>query len=283
MGLFKKMKDILFDEEEYTEPIKITPEMRNEDIPFKEEKEVALYDEEKSKPREDVKEEKKEEIKAESKRVTSERELFNSSNFPLDFDELEFANQTMQQPPIKKVEQPRKLYDDPYEIERRKRIEKRTDYGTYEKVQVVETTERKKFKPSPIISPVYGVLDKDYTKDDVFKKDDVKVNVDEARRKAFGEKEKPAKEETPVTTFYEETETVTLIDPKEKEKKVKTIDELLEDTSDVSVDIDKDIDTTLDIDKIESPKKVEEEKSVESTNDLFDLIDSMYDNSEDGE
>ena len=36
MGLFKKVKDILFDEEEYTEQIKITPEMRNE--PVKEEK-----------------------------------------------------------------------------------------------------------------------------------------------------------------------------------------------------------------------------------------------------
>ena len=38
MGLFKKVKDILFDEEEYTEQIKITPEMRNE--PVKEEKTV---------------------------------------------------------------------------------------------------------------------------------------------------------------------------------------------------------------------------------------------------
>lgn len=28
MGLFKKVKDILFDEEEYTEQIKITPEMQ---------------------------------------------------------------------------------------------------------------------------------------------------------------------------------------------------------------------------------------------------------------
>ena len=33
MGLFKKLKDILYDEEEYTEQIKITPEMRNEEIP----------------------------------------------------------------------------------------------------------------------------------------------------------------------------------------------------------------------------------------------------------
>ena len=36
MGLFKKFKDILFDEEEYTEQIKITPEMRNEDAPMRE-------------------------------------------------------------------------------------------------------------------------------------------------------------------------------------------------------------------------------------------------------
>ena len=41
MGLFKKVKDILFDEEEdYTEQIKITPEMRNE-TPKKEEAPVV--------------------------------------------------------------------------------------------------------------------------------------------------------------------------------------------------------------------------------------------------
>lgn len=50
----------------------------------------------------------------------------------------------------------------------------------------------KKFKPSPIISPVYGVLDKNYKKEEVsstirenpYKSD--KITVDDVRNKAFG-------------------------------------------------------------------------------------------------
>ena len=76
MGLFKKVKDILFDEEEYTEQIKITPEMRNE--PVKEEKK-------------EVKVEAKPQIPKEEPKVQSEKEVFKNNSFPfLDFDEEEF-------------------------------------------------------------------------------------------------------------------------------------------------------------------------------------------------
>ena len=71
MGLFKKVKDILFDEEEYTEQIKITPEMRNE--PVKEEKK-------------EVKVEAKPQIPKEEPKVQSEKEVFKNNSFPfLDF------------------------------------------------------------------------------------------------------------------------------------------------------------------------------------------------------
>ena len=65
MGLFKKVKDILFDEEEYTEQIKITPEMRNE--PVKEEKK-------------EVKVEAKPQIPKEEPKVQSEKEVFKNNN-----------------------------------------------------------------------------------------------------------------------------------------------------------------------------------------------------------
>lgn len=42
------------------------------------------------------------------------------------------------------------------------------------KIETTETIERKKFKPSPIISPVYGVLDRDYKKK-IFKNMKVKL------------------------------------------------------------------------------------------------------------
>ena len=78
---------------------------------------------------------------------------------------------------------------------------------------------------------------------------------------------------------------------KKKVKKVKTIDELLEDTSDLVVDIDRDIDSEIELDPIEEYEepiqKTHEMKvpEVEDTleNDLFDLIDSMYDSKEEGE
>jgi len=64
------------------------------------------------------------------------------------------------------------------------------EYGTYEKKE-----DKAYFKPSPIISPIYGILDKNYKKEDVVSKKDIRitsnysrsnVNVDDIRNKAFG-------------------------------------------------------------------------------------------------
>ena len=63
-------------------------------------------------------------------------------------------------------------------------------YGTYEKKE-----EKVYFKPSPIISPIYGILDKNYKKEDVREKKEVRitsnytrsnVSVDDIRNKAYG-------------------------------------------------------------------------------------------------
>ena len=64
-------------------------------------------------------------------------------------------------------------------------------YGTYEKEA------KTYFKPSPIISPIYGILDKNYKKEDVKEKKDVRlssysrsnVNVDDIRAKAYGKQQ----------------------------------------------------------------------------------------------
>lgn len=279
MGFFKKVKDILFDEEEYTEQIKITPEMRNEATPQREAKV--------EKPAVEVKKA-VEEVRPQDKTDVGERELFKSDpTFPFfDFDEEEFDHQL----PKKEVPKPvtESKSSNVLEYERKKKVEKRTDFGRYEKTEITETTERRKFKPSPIISPVYGILNQDYDKSDLVKKSDPdKVDIQTIRNKAFGEKK-----EEPKTTFYEETETVTILEPKEKEQKVKTIDELLEDTSDVVVDIDGDLEQELETieEQIEplNDEEVTQKVKVPEVgdtleNDLFDLIDSMYDSKEDGE
>ena len=165
-------------QEEYTEQIKITPEMRNEETPLKQE---AVPE------RKEVREE-----PVMVKQVTpapapapapmpraevSERELFKSdTTFPFfDFDEEEFDKQLPAKPPV--VEHPtEKRTSNVFEYERKKKIEKRTDYGRYEKTEITETVERKKFKPSPIISPVYGILNENYDKTDIMKRNTWKKN-----------------------------------------------------------------------------------------------------------
>ena len=50
----------------------------------------------------------------------------------------------------------------------------------------------KVFKPSPVISPVYGVLDKNYTKEEIRERNEYvrhnpgEMNYDSVRRKAYG-------------------------------------------------------------------------------------------------
>lgn len=67
---------------------------------------------------------------------------------------------------------------------------KEPEYGGYEKKE-----EKTYFKPSPIISPIYGILDKNYKREDVVTRREVRLtstyaresmNVDEVRNRAYG-------------------------------------------------------------------------------------------------
>ncbi len=66
-------------------------------------------------------------------------------------------------------------------------------YGGHSPVkkETKSVDEKKDFKPSPIISPIYGMLDKNYVKEDIVEKKVVDVltedtNLDSIRNKAFG-------------------------------------------------------------------------------------------------
>jgi len=100
-------------------------------------------------------------------------------------------------------------------------------YGTYEKKE-----EKNYFRPSPIISPIYGILDKNYKKEDVKEKKEVRIsssysrsnlNVDDIRNKAYGEKkveQPPIKEEEDNSKFdvEEEEEDNLLVDLSDRAK-----------------------------------------------------------------
>lgn len=296
MGLLNKIKGILFEEVEEDEVVS-TPKIE-ERKPIAEKIEPQRKVEEpveKSVPKvtAPVKETKTENL--------NERDLFKSDNISpfFDFDEEEFSN-------MSRVQKPKTT--NVMEYERKKRVEKRYDMGNFSKIERTEVVEKKKFKPSPIISPVYGILNEDYKPEDIKSKTDNVVNTrldfNSVRKKAFGEETLGE----PEATYYEESVTVKVKEnEEEKQQKVKTIDELLEDTSDVTIDvdeknsvedknnkeatdevadyerIDKDLEEVTakcDVNKTEM-RKVEDDDTLE--NDLFDLIDSMYDNREEGD
>lgn len=297
MGLLNKIKGILFEEVEEDEVASAPKSEEKKPIAEKIEPQRKVEEPvEKSVPKvtTPVKEEKTENL--------NERDLFKSDNISpfFDFDEEEFSN-------MSRVQKPKTT--NVMEYERKKRVEKRYDMGSFSKIERTEVVEKKKFKPSPIISPVYGILNEDYKPEDIKNKTDNVVNTgldfNSVRKKAFGEETLSE----PETTYYEESVTVKVKEnEEEKQQKVKTIDELLEDTADVTINVDdkndvedkKDIEVTNDevedyeridedleevttkndVNKTEM-EKVEDDDTLE--NDLFDLIDSMYDNREDGD
>lgn len=299
MGLFNKIKGILFEEVEDDEVVD-TPKPKVSEA----KKPIAERIEPQKREEVVINTPPKVEVPKEVKHdQINERDLFKSDNtFPFqEFDEKEFES-------MSRVNKP-KPTTNVLEYEKKKKIEKKYDLGRYERVEKTEVVERRKFKPSPIISPVYGILNEDYKPEDIKEKKvdnkDKAIDFNSVRKKAFGEipKEEP-------TTYYEETVTVKLKEnEEEKKQKVKTIDELLEDTSDVVVDINDEVEPEENVDESKTEEVVEpevmgyesvdkdledlkpkhEEKSSESVdddtleNDLFDLIDSMYDNREDGD
>lgn len=291
MGIFNKIKGILFEEIEEDEVVrevkkeakpiaeKIEP-VKTVEPEVKETPRVVSVPKEPVRPASAVK-------KEDSIDHINERELFksdNTFNFP-DFDEEEFSSLSR----VQKTKQPTNVL----EYEKKKKTEKKYDLGRYERIERTEVVEKKKFKPSPIISPVYGILNEDYKPEDI-KSKPVEEDVDaldyaSVRKKAFEEVE-------PVTTYYEESTVVKIKDDEEERlKKVKTIDELLEDTSDIVIKTD---DVPEEVPEVETYESIDEElndlePSVQEKtpdfeedtleNDLFDLIDSMYDNREDGD
>jgi hypothetical protein len=293
MGLLNKLKNVLFEEEEIEEVVE-EPKPKVKPV-SKSTMELPKITKETKKEKYDVEQE-------------TDRELFKAEktfDFPA-FDEEEFEEFAPQ-----KKEEPIKTYErDTYERKVINNYNKPIRKSEYTSTRIVKKTAeepKKVFKPSPVISPVYGVLDKNYKKEDVLtreevvEKKNVKLDVDSVRKKAFGtlEEDLAATLTEPIETFYEEpTKEEVLEDTTE-------LDNLLENTVDVEIDVTKEMEipSRLEKNNYEEPVKEEiqeefseeevEEKKVEDTeiknevtddtieNDLFELIDSMYENRED--
>ena len=145
--------------------------------------------------------------------------------------------------------------------------------------------EKKIFRPSPVISPVYGVLNQNYTKDDVIVKTDTGVKsptLEDVRKKAY-EKQKEEENKKVDDEFAEP---------------LKTLDEILINNQNIKEEPEKEETPVEKVDKnVKLEKKIEvkaeekvnvsddDNKSEDDTleKDLFNLIDSMYENKDEEE
>lgn len=283
MKLINKIKGILFDEEEIE-----LPEINKE--PVKTVKETSIVKEDDS-----IKE-----IKI-PKDDFSDKNNYKSEStftFPIDFDDE-----------VEEVEPVRTRFE-----EKRESIRENTRRETKDFSQFLNKKEEKKhFKPTPIISPVYGILDQNYKKEDVIVKKDAlrtfnELSLDEVRKRAFGtleddlESNLDKKEPKLVTKEKVKVEKEVIVEkPIVVEDKIdtsKTLEELINEDEkklDIpeinSINESNDENNNNDTINIEEPKNSIDDllsnESNENDNknseeidddeaDLFSLIDSMY-------
>ena len=300
MGLFGKIKNIFYDEEIV-------------DVP-EEQKSVE-------KPKiEEVKVEKKvEPIKRETPVINttptySEREIFtrettNTFKFPM-LDEEEVKPVRTR---VNALESAR--------MEKKKEETEKARTDKYKDLFKENTTTTSKpdrvFKPSPVISPVYGVLDKNYTREEIIERQEnitrttnpKDMNYDAVRRKAYGTLEDELENTLSKLSEPEIHEKVEKPVTKEEEKSIEDLLNEIEGNRNMSIgDIEEKIKDKMEEEEEESisddeflkefmsrtSKKEEEtikeekattkEEDVDADktleHDLFNLIDSMYEDKE---
>lgn len=278
IGVFSKLKNIFYDEVEVDEPakeIKIDRPVKKEIVekPRVEEIKVVRQEEKREEP-------KREEAPKENDNFNSERDLFRSERT---FNFTQFDDDEIDLPPRRNV------------LEREKKVVKQEV-----KEPVVE--QPKVFKPSPVISPIYGILDKDYKKEEITtKKVEVKetplsvntVNYDTVRRKAYGTLE---------DDLEDTLNKMNKLTPNDIQAEVQKIDNdvnKLEERSNKIEDLITKIESSPEMNKNVSVGELEDKVKLENfddttelsndktmtdstlEHDLFNLIDSMYDDKED--
>jgi len=153
----------------------------------------------------------------------------------------------------------------------------------------------KVFKPSPIISPIYGILDKNYRKEEVKENTEIRLStrpsrmdLDSVRNKAFGDLEydlfgnepEEEKEEVEVEEKHENRDIKNAISEDDDKPSIDrvTLGEADEYYNDLGLAYNTDY---KDLSKDVNDGKVKEKKKNDKLEDnLFDLIESMYDKEE---
>lgn len=320
MGLFNKIINMLSDE--------VEEDLQTEEVKVLKDKERRVHEKEEPVAAEAPKEEvvaPKEEVKQVVKETTeqNERGLYQSADtFKFPVFGAEEIEQTL-------TRSKATTYDRPTErVERIERIERRLEQSQPQPRREIMPTrieekkdDKKSFRPSPVISPIYGVLDKNYSKEDVIDRTEEirksisreELSYDTVRRKAYGTLE----DELEDTLMNLNKRNMDAVDQLEEEIKnlenpKKHIEQLLDElektasltVGDIEEAIKNDLSDPDDNDDIYAMDELEAmisgkaksniEEELEDTNeietkvndedlenDLFNLIDSMYDEGDD--
>ena len=218
MKLIDKLKNVFFeevpddeDEEElpqtFAKKIEV-PKKHVEPVRIKEEPKPAVIE------KKDI--HKPEPIKEIIPPLEEKKEEKEENTFPMMFDDDDFLedkkmkemDDTFSHPTPVKREENRELYHGKKELSYIESVRKPS--YTYTK-SYYEERQTKEFRPSPIISPVYGILDKNYKKEDVVPKKEVrltsayskeKLDLDDVRNRAFGSVEDASKITSTETHTY---------------------------------------------------------------------------------
>lgn len=309
MSFMSKLKDFFYDEEEVEE--EVTEPKKEIKKPVKK---VNIYD---------IENEKK---KVEKKEDISERELFKSErtfNFPVDFeDEPDFEPVTKKDAQKESIKRSKTENNNVSRTNRRSNSEVKSTrhYTSVDRSPMYHKKEEKTFHPTPIISPIYGILNKNYEKDDVTEKRSLrpntteKVDFDSVRKKAYADLDEELER-----TFNDVKKGIfyNLDDEKEEEENKNTKDEIKENyeeepykKDEVIITYDQvpdETDEDENEDDVEVPiitrtkkekKKIQKSLNLDIDNDeendskilddtkeqdLFNLIDNMYSDEEEEE
>lgn len=318
MGFLDKVKNLFTEpEDEYEDEIEIEQIKKETPKPVEEKKPVPVVEKKREKKNEieETKEFTEKEIneiddveenieKVEEQPKQNTRETMKT---PFFFTENDFADLEPERP--KKVEK-KKEFD--YRSVQKREDKKHPYSGSYTSTSIL-TTEKPTFKPTPIISPIYGILDKNYSKEDIVDRSDSKDNrinsqsvgdkFDQVRNKAYGKLENDLEK-----TIYEEPKTekkkvkieeeIDLFDELEKESNkkgkekyietsnlAKTINEQeknIKELDEETMDLTKELDNLLLQRETYNQKKEKLEKQAVNDddllteNELFNIIDSIY-------
>ncbi len=300
MKLVEKLKNIFFEE--------VPEEEDEEELPQTFAKKIELPKKKPEPVREFLEEDKEKEIEIERPKpnpiveevkvdpIKEEPVVKEEKTFPMMFDDDDFLEDKNNEPEKEVVtresiyhnnddDRDKELYHGRKELSYVESIKKPT--YSYTK-SYYEEKETKGFKPSPIISPIYGILDKNYRKEEVVTKRETRItsgrtnfDLDSVRNKAFGSDDDDLeKKEKAKSLEKEELDNKKIYDVNNNKPQVNRVtladaDEYYNDLGlAYNVDYsDASRNTPTRTSKYSSKEK-KKEKNVDDN--LFDLIDSMY-------